>query len=90
MPTLLSHIVAELAMRYPHAVAQDISSTLITSIENEILPDAVRIMSLPSPPSKMRFLLEKKREERRKKRYRKEPLANKKELIEENNNNNHS
>ena len=83
MPSLLSQVVSELVLRYPSSSFQGITKLLIDSIENDILPDAIRIMKLPRPPSKMQILLERKREERRRKKYRRITLKHKVEVIED-------
>lgn len=83
MKTLLSCVVDELLLRYPQATPQAISQALINSIENEILPMAVKTMKLPPPPSKMQLLLEKKRMERQKKKYRQSTKEKEKTVIEE-------
>lgn len=83
MTTLLSCIVDELHLRYPQATPQAISQALITSIENEILPVAIKIMKLPPYPSKMQLLLERKRMERQKKKHRYSTEKRKKRLIED-------
>jgi hypothetical protein len=75
--SLLSQIVSEIFSTYPNASRDDIVNALASSLEKEILPNAIRAVILPSPPSKMRILLEKKHEERRKIHYRKSMLEDK-------------
>jgi len=75
--SLISQIVSEMVSIYPHASRDDIVNALASSLEKEILPNAIRAVILPSPPSKMRILLEKKHEERRKVHHRKSSLDEK-------------
>jgi hypothetical protein len=83
LQSLLSQIVSELALRYPHASPEDIAGALIKSVETDILLNAIRVMKLPPPPSKMKILLEKKREERRKEKYRTSILEHRMKLTQD-------
>ncbi len=70
MARLISLIVSDVASRYPNASPEEIADVLINSIQNEILPEAIRGMVLPPPPSKISIALEKKREARRRVKHR--------------------
>lgn len=80
MQSLISEIVSIIASSNPQSSPEDIANMLIYSVETEILPEAIRIMKLPPPPSKMRMLLEMKREERHKRKYRTSILEDKTKL----------
>lgn len=81
MPTLLSEIVHELSSNNPKASPEEMSHALIKILEYDVLPNAIRNMDLPSPPSPAQIWQERMRLQRAKKKFRKPSFLKQKGMI---------
>lgn len=81
MSSLFTEIVSELRRNNPDASPEELSESLIEVMEREILPNAIKNMRLPSPPSSLQVRLEELRLRRVKKKFRKPSSLKKRERL---------